>query len=39
MASMRAQYGERAEEVFYRSKNKGTITGVETRRKRKTVLG
>ena len=41
MANMREQYGERAEEVFYRSRNKGTIWGVDPesrRRKRKTVL-
>jgi hypothetical protein len=28
MKSMRGQYGSRAKEVFYRSKQKGTIKGV-----------
>jgi len=31
MAAMKQQYGKRGEEVFYRSKNAGTITGVEAR--------
>ncbi len=29
MSNMREQYGDRAEEVFYASKNKGTISGVD----------
>jgi hypothetical protein len=29
MAAMKEKYGERGEEVFYRSKNAGTITGVD----------
>jgi hypothetical protein len=29
MAAMKKQYGERGEEIFYRSKNAGTITGVD----------
>jgi len=29
MKAMRKQYGKRAEEVFYASRNKGVITGVE----------
>lgn len=31
MASMKKQYGERAKEVFYASKNKGKISGVDKR--------
>jgi hypothetical protein len=27
--SMRKQYGDRADQVFYASKNKGTIKGVD----------
>ena len=35
MKSMRKQYGKkRGEEVFYASKNKGTIKGVEKRKTR-----
>lgn len=34
MAAMRKQYGKRAEEVFHRSRNAGTITGVDRPRKR-----
>ena len=35
MASMKEQYGpEKGEQVFYASKNKGTITGVEGQAKR-----
>jgi len=35
MASMKEQYGpKKGEQVFYASKNKGTITGVEGRAKR-----
>lgn len=34
LTAMRKQYGERAEEVFYRSANKGTITGVHKKRKK-----
>lgn len=30
MAAYREQYGERAEEMFYKSKNAGTITGVDS---------
>jgi hypothetical protein len=29
MSAMKEKYGERGEEVFYRSKNAGTITGVD----------
>ena len=36
MAAMRKQYGAKAEEVFYASENKGTITGVK--KKKKTIL-
>jgi len=33
MKAMKSKYGEkRGEEVFYASRNKGTITGVESRR-------
>lgn len=35
MANMRKQYGNRAEEVFYRSANKGIITGVHAKSKSK----
>ena len=42
MSAMRRQYGEdKGESVFYASRNKGTIQGVERKRKkprRKTVL-
>lgn len=31
MAAMRDQYGAKAERVFYASRNKGTIKGVEKR--------
>ena len=35
MKSMREQYGKkRGEQVFYASKNKGTIKGVEKKKKR-----
>ena len=35
MKSMRKQYGKkRGEQVFYASKNKGTIKGVEKKKKR-----
>ena len=35
MKSMKKQYGKkRAETVFYASKNKGTIKGVEKKKKR-----
>lgn len=30
MAAMRGKYGARAEEVFYASRNAGTITGVDS---------
>ena len=33
MAAMKKEYGKRGEEIFYRSKNKGTISGVEGRRR------
>jgi hypothetical protein len=33
MANMRAEYGDRAEQVFYRSRNKGTISGVDRGKK------
>ena len=29
MVNMRKQYGERAKQVFYASRNKGVISGVE----------
>lgn len=32
MRNMRKQYGARGEEVFYRSRNKGTISGVDRSR-------
>jgi hypothetical protein len=36
MASMKKQYGKKkAEEVFYASKNKGTIKGVDKKKKSK----
>jgi len=37
MKSMKKQYGKRAEEVFYASRNAGKITGVdpESRKKKK----
>ena len=36
MSSMLETYGkEKAEEVFYKSLNKGTISGVHAKRKRK----
>jgi hypothetical protein len=39
MGAMKEKYGERAEEVFYASRNKGTIAGVDkTRRKKKKKL-
>ena len=35
MGSMKEQYGKkRGEQVFYASKNKGTIKGVEKKKKR-----
>lgn len=34
LAAMRKQYGKRAKQVFYASRNKGTISGVDRRRKR-----
>jgi len=34
MAAMHKRYGKRAEEVFYRSRNKGTITGVDRAKKK-----
>ena len=33
MSAMRDQYGDEAEAVFYASKNKGTISGVEKKRR------
>jgi len=41
MASMKEEYGEeKGEQVFYASQNKGTIKGVEgRRRRRRTILG
>jgi hypothetical protein len=32
MAAMHRQYGKRAEQVFYASRNKGTISGVDKAR-------
>ena len=37
MAAMRKQYGSRAEEVFYASRNKGTITGVDPESRKKAI--
>ena len=34
MTNMKKQYGERAEEVFYASANKGTIKGVHKAKRR-----
>ena len=33
MSAMRKQYGERGESVFYASRAKGTIKGVEKKRR------
>lgn len=33
MAAMRKKYGKRAKEVFYASRNKGTISGVDRRKR------
>ena len=35
MKAMKKQYGKKAEEVFYASKNKGVIKGVDKKRKTK----
>ena len=35
LTSMRDQYGPRAEQVFYASRNKGTITNVDKPKKGK----
>lgn len=35
MANMKKQYGDRAEQVFYASRNKGTISGVDVGKHRK----
>lgn len=35
MAAMKRQYGDRAERVFYASRNAGRIKGVEGRGKRR----
>lgn len=35
MRAMKEKYGDKAEEVFYASKNKGTIKGVEKKGKKK----
>jgi hypothetical protein len=35
MKSMKKQYGKKAEQVFYASKNKGTIKNVEKKKKTK----
>ena len=32
MKAMKKQYGKKAEEVFYASKNKGTIKGVDKKK-------
>lgn len=34
MAEMKKEYGQKAEQVFYASKNKGTISGVEHKKKK-----
>ncbi len=33
MANMKKEYGDKSEQVFYASRNKGTISGVEKRKK------
>lgn len=33
MTAMKKEYGTKAEKVFYASRNKGTIKGVEKKRK------
>jgi len=33
LTAMRKQYGDRAQQVFYASRNKGTITGVDRPRR------
>jgi hypothetical protein len=35
MAAMKKEYGSKAEQVFYASKNKGTIKGVDKGKKKK----
>jgi hypothetical protein len=35
MKAMKEEYGEKAEQVFYASKNKGTIKKVDTKKKGK----
>jgi len=35
MKAMKKQYGKKAEEVFYASKNKGVIKGVDKKQKTK----
>jgi hypothetical protein len=35
MRNMKKKYGDRAEQVFYASRNKGTISGVEKKRKKR----
>jgi hypothetical protein len=35
MAAMRKRYGARAKRVFYASRNKGRIKGVDRKRRRK----
>lgn len=35
MAAMKKEYGENAEKVFYASRNKGTITGVDPESRKK----
>lgn len=34
MKAMKKEYGEKAERMFYASKNKGTIKGVDKKRKK-----
>jgi len=37
MANMKKEYGDKAKQVFYASKNKGTITGVEGKDNKKKI--
>lgn len=34
LSEMKKEYGQKAEQVFYASKNKGTISGVEHKKKK-----
>lgn len=39
MAAMKKQYGDRAEQIFYKSVNAGTLKGVEHKDERSTKNG